>query len=67
VEFKGRETAALERVKDYVWVEDLLKDYYFDTRNGMIGADYSTKFAPWLAHGCVSPRYIAKECRKYFL
>jgi deoxyribodipyrimidine photo-lyase len=40
--FKGGETAALERVKDYIWDKDLLRKY-FDTRNGMIGADYSTK------------------------
>jgi hypothetical protein len=40
--FKGGETAALERVKDYIWDKDLLRNY-FDTRNGMIGADYSTK------------------------
>jgi len=62
--FEGGETAALSRVKDYIWTKDLLKNY-FDTRNGMLGADYSTKFSPWLAHGCVSPRYIAAECRKY--
>jgi deoxyribodipyrimidine photo-lyase len=68
MELKDGETAAFQRVKDYIWVKDLLKDYCFDTRhNGMIDADYSTKFAPWLAHGCVSTRYIAKECRKYFL
>jgi deoxyribodipyrimidine photo-lyase len=60
----GGETFALERVKDYIWEKDLLK-IYFDTRNGMIGADYSTKFAPWLALGNVSPRYIARECRRY--
>ena len=40
--FKGGETAALQRVKDYIWDKDLLQKY-FDTRNGMIGADYSTK------------------------
>lgn len=40
--FKGGETAALARVKDYIWDKDLLRNY-FDTRNGMIGADYSTK------------------------
>ena len=62
--YKGGETFALARVKDYIWDKDLLK-VYFDTRNGMIGSDYSTKFAPWLAHGNVSPRYIARECRKY--
>lgn len=62
--FRGGETAALVRVKDYIWDKDRLK-IYFDTRNGMIGADYSTKFSPWLAHGCLSPRYIARECRRY--
>merc|ERR1719215_2350503 len=62
--FVGGETAALARVKDYIWDKDLLKNY-FNTRNGMIGADYSTKFSPWLANGCISPRYIATECRKY--
>ena len=64
MEFKGGETAALARVQDYIWDKDLLHKY-FDTRNGMIGADYSTKFAPWLAHGNLSPRFVAKECRRY--
>ena len=64
MEFKGGETAALARVQDYIWDKDLLK-VYFDTRNGMIGGDYSTKFAPWLAHGCLSPRRVARECQKY--
>merc|ERR1712176_239396 len=52
------------RVKDYIWDKDLLRKY-FDTRNGMIGADYSTRFSPWLAHGNLSPRYVAMECKKY--
>jgi len=62
--FKGGESAALARVKDYIWTKDLLK-VYFDTRNGMLGGDYSTKFSPWLAHGCLSPRYVAAQCQKY--
>jgi len=62
--FKGGENFALSRVKDYIWNKDLLR-VYFDTRNGMIGSDYSTKFAPWLALGNISPRYIARECRRY--
>ena len=60
----GGETFALSRVQEYIWDLDLLRTY-FDTRNGMVGADYSTKFAPWLACGCVSPRYIARECARY--
>lgn len=64
MKFTGGETAALARVQDYIWDKDLLRNY-FDTRNGMIGADYSTKFAPWLAHGNLSPRHVARECTKY--
>ena len=62
--FKGGEAVALARCQDYIWDNDLLK-MYFDTRNGMIGAKYSTKFAPWLAHGNMSPRFIAQECKRY--
>ncbi|WZZ84924.1 hypothetical protein YC2023_113503 [Brassica napus] len=39
---------------------DLLK-VYKETRNGMLGPDYSTKFSPWLAFGCISPRFIYEE------
>jgi deoxyribodipyrimidine photo-lyase len=62
--FIGGETTALARCKEFIWDKDLIK-VYFDTRNGLIGPDYSTKFSPWLAHGNISPRYIAKECRNY--
>merc|ERR1712176_1441676 len=64
MKFIGGESHALHRVKDYIWDKDLLK-VYFDTRNGMLGSDYSTKFSPWLAHGCLSPRLVAQECREY--
>jgi deoxyribodipyrimidine photo-lyase len=64
MKFPGGETAALARVKDYIWDSDLLR-VYFETRNGMLGADYSTKFSPWLAHGNLSPRYVAAQCKKY--
>ena len=30
-----------------------------------VGADYSSKFAPWLALGCLSPRYVASQCSLY--
>ena len=29
------------------------------------GEDYSTKFGPWLALGCLSPRQIHAEIRRY--
>lgn len=62
--FPGGEAAALARLKHYLWDSDALGTY-FDTRNGMLGADYSSKFAPWLAHGCLSPRLVASECAQY--
>jgi deoxyribodipyrimidine photo-lyase len=31
----------------------------------MLGADYSSKFSPWLAMGCLSPRYIYAEVKAY--
>lgn len=62
--FQGGETAALQRVQHYIWDKDRLRSY-FDTRNGMIGPDYSTKLSPWLAHGCLSPAYISSECKRY--
>nr|GMD08525.1 cryptochrome DASH, chloroplastic/mitochondrial [Ipomoea batatas] len=43
---------------------DLLK-IYKETRNGMLGPDYSTKFSPWLASGCLSPRLIHAEVKRY--
>jgi len=54
--FSGGETAALLRVQQWIF-EDRHIDSYFETRNGLLGVDYSSKFSPWLAIGCLSPRY----------
>jgi deoxyribodipyrimidine photo-lyase len=64
LEFRGGETEALKRLNHYFWQQDCLKEYK-ETRNGMLGADYSSKFSPWLAHGCLSPRLIYQEVQKY--
>ncbi|WP_072619990.1 DASH family cryptochrome [Spirulina major] len=62
--FQGGETAGFARLQAYFWQSDRLKTYK-DTRNGMLGPDYSSKFSPWLALGCLSPRYIYAEVRRY--
>lgn len=64
LEIKGGETSALGRLRSYFWEKDLLK-VYKETRNGLIGMDYSSKFSPWLALGCISPRTIYEEVKKY--
>ncbi|PON73005.1 Cryptochrome/DNA photolyase, FAD-binding domain containing protein [Parasponia andersonii] len=64
MKFVGGESAALSRVYEYFWNKDLLRKYK-ETRNGMLGPDYSTKFSPWLASGCLSPRLIHEEVKRY--
>ena len=61
---KGGEDEAINRLNDYFWNKDLLKTYK-ETRNGMLGLDYSSKFSPWLANGCISPRYIYEGIKRY--
>ena len=61
---KGGEKEALRRLKHYTWDTGAVSSY-FDTRNGMLGPDYSTKFSAWLAHGCLSPRTIHHEIKRY--
>ena len=62
--FRGGETAGHERLASYLWETDRLREYK-ETRNGMLGADYSSKFSPWLSLGCLSPRYVFEEVERY--
>ncbi|WOD38363.1 DASH family cryptochrome [Nodosilinea sp. E11] len=62
--FAGGETAGLARLKHYVWEADCLKTYK-QTRNGMVGADYSSKLSAWLALGCLSPRQVYETVQTY--
>ncbi|MFT4667198.1 MAG: deoxyribodipyrimidine photo-lyase [Polaribacter sp.] len=62
--FKGGETAALSRLQYYLWESDHIADYK-KTRNGLLGTDYSSKFSAWLALGCVSPKKIYHELKRY--
>ncbi len=64
IKFKGGEKASLERLDNYFWGKDLLKTYK-STRNGLIGADYSSKLSPWLAVGAISAKTIYYQIKKY--
>jgi len=63
-QWQGGETAALDRLAYYLFDSQAVSTYK-DTRNGLIGADYSTKFSPWLAYGCLSPKRIYWEIKAY--
>ena len=64
LDFRGGERAGWDRIRAYIWEQDLLR-HYKSTRNQLLGADYSSKFSPWLALGCVSARQIHAEVRRY--
>ncbi|PHX61850.1 MAG: cryptochrome DASH [Flavobacteriales bacterium] len=64
IQFKGGETEALQRLHHYFYDTQCLSSYK-ETRNGMVGADYSSKFSAWLAMGCISSRFIYAEIKKY--
>tara|TARA_R110000868_G_scaffold162453_3_gene393738 strand:- start:7384 stop:8673 length:1290 start_codon:yes stop_codon:yes gene_type:complete len=64
IQFKGGETEAMNRLNYYFFESKKLSEYK-ETRNGMVGADYSSKFSACLAMGCISPRLIYDQIKKY--
>jgi len=62
--YQGGEAAGLQRLHDYLWESDHIAAYK-ETRNGLLGADYSSKFSAWLSLGCLSPRRIYEEVKRY--
>lgn len=64
IHFIGGSTAAKERLDYYLWDKELLSTYK-NTRNGLIGGDYSSKFSPWLALGAISARQVYWQVKKY--
>ena len=62
--FSGGASAALERMQSYFWEDHHLRRYK-ETRNGLVGTSYSSKFSAWLANGSISPRQIYWEVQKY--
>ncbi|HSC83822.1 MAG TPA: deoxyribodipyrimidine photo-lyase, partial [Pseudomonas sp.] len=62
--FSGGEPAAQARLRDYLWLSQGVRQYK-DTRNGLMGSEYSSKFSPWLANGSLSPRRAVAELRRH--
>lgn len=61
--FSGGESAALRHLGQYF--ESDFPQHYKQTRNGLIGTTYSTKFSPWLASGALSPRQVHEALRAH--
>jgi deoxyribodipyrimidine photo-lyase len=62
--FIGGETEGRKRLKNYFF-ETKNASKYKETRNGMLGKDYSTKFSYWLAVGGLTPSIIMRKLREY--
>ena len=54
--FPGGENAGHERIRHLVDTGAMTT--YKDSRNGMLGLDFSTKLSSWLALGCITARQI---------
>jgi len=62
--FRGGETEGIARLRHYLWESNAVATYK-ETRNGLVGSDYSSKFSPWLAAGCLSPKFVYHEIKRY--
>ena len=61
--FKGGETSGLVHL-DHYFSHDYASRYK-QTRNVLDGIENSTKFSPWLALGCVSPKTICRHLSRF--
>ncbi|MEZ8350759.1 DASH family cryptochrome [Vibrio splendidus] len=61
--FKGGETSGLEHLEHY-FSHDYASSYK-QTRNAFDVIENSTKFSPWLALGCVSPKTIYRHLKQF--
>ncbi len=62
--FHGGEAEALRELKYYLWDTQNLSQYK-ETRNGLLGRDYSSKFSAHLSKGTLSPKRVYDEIKKY--
>jgi deoxyribodipyrimidine photo-lyase len=62
--FVGGESEGLKRLNEYTWKGRNILTYK-ETRNGLLGKDYSSKFSPWLANGSLSVRRIIAEINRF--
>ncbi|KAK4181352.1 putative mitochondrial cryptochrome DASH precursor [Triangularia setosa] len=54
--YQGGETAAHERLNDFILSG--AANTYEKTRNGLLGAEFSTKLSAFLAQGCITARQV---------
>lgn len=61
--FHGGEKAGHDRIQHLISCGAM--SHYKDTRNGLLGQDFSTKLSAWLALGCITARQIHADLRAF--
>ena len=61
--FRGGELHAKQHLQQYL--HRRLPHTYKKTRNALFGEDYSSKFSPWLANGCLSSRIVMTQLKEF--
>lgn len=64
VDLAGGEKEGLKRLHYYLWETDCIRSYK-DTRNELLGNTFSSKFSSYLSQGCLSPKMIYHEIKRY--
>jgi deoxyribodipyrimidine photo-lyase len=64
INFVGGENEGLKRLNKFIWLDKNIL-HYKETRNQLLGENYSSKFSPWLANGSLSARKIYSEIKKF--
>ena len=62
--FKGGEHQAKQRLSHYLYRDQLI-EHYKETRNGLTGADFSSKLSAYLALGNLSPQAVYREINNF--
>lgn len=64
MDYGGGFAAAIIRIQHYFFQSKKLAQYK-ETRNGLLGADFSSKLSPWLAAGCISNSMVYQAVKKF--
>lgn len=61
---RGGESESLKRLNNYFWETDHILEYC-ENKNNLMSTYGSSRFSPYLAQGCLSPKLIYHEIKKY--
>ena len=62
--FQGGEEHGLARMNEYIFSKRSV-GHYNDTRNKLIGSEYSSKLSPWFTNGSLSIRTVYRAVQEY--